>query len=848
MGSGPPPKVSLTEEMPPGTRALHLFLLVGVGVAQPLYDLLGRNPSFFVAHSATAIDLVVFAAIVSVALPVVLWSLQAFVTRLFAKLGSAVYLVVVAALFAIIAVVPVKRLFSTAGPSVVAVALAIGLAATLAYTRFPALRSVLTLVSPGALLFPVLLLFFSGASEIMQSADQAPAEPTAVTATTPVVLIVFDELPVTSLMNGDRLIDPVAFPSFAELAAHADWFRDAVTVAQNTSYAVPAILTGRYPDATRAPHVGAYPENIFTFLAGSYELRAVETFTRLCPDEINAALVEREPLGQRLTAVVVDSSVVWLHIVLPTRLTAGLPAIDATWRDFGRESDDQLIDDPHAHSHDSTWVAERFLQNLTSVSRPTLFFVHLNVPHLPWKYLPTGHEYTVQGAPLRPHGLQGEMWGPQDWEVIQGWQRHLLQLGYADRLLGRFIDRLRRTGLWNEALVIVTADHGASFRPGESRRRANETTAADILGVPLLIKLPGREDPQIHDGNARTIDILATVADVLDADLPWVIDGRSLYSDHPTEPGDVIVFRNKGADLEDSLELPDRPDAKYRTLERKLAIFGAGKPIDDLYAIGDYGGLVGRRTSELSAAPAPDTSLAIDDAWVYDDVDPDGTFVPAQISGRLAAPAPVVQPLDLAVSVNGTIQAATRTYSLPGENDFSSFSAMVSDAAFASGRNLVSVSLIEPVDGGDPRLAPLSAGTTISYTLRRDDAGTTTAILGSDGRTLTVESGAIRGEVHRNGETIIGMAADISDGVAAESILVFSGSQFLFSADVWLPTPSIVRRYDDPRLSKTGFRFTVPEVFLQQQADPLEIFAVVGSTATEIDLPPAQTVETDKLD
>jgi len=833
MSGGHGPEAPPPRGIPAGTRALHILLLSGVGIAQPLYDLLGRNPSFFVAHSATAVDLAVFTVLVSLALPAALWSVQAMVTRLSRGIGSAVYLVLVGALFAIIAAVPVKRLIPSSGWAAVVVALAIGIAAAVAYNRFSALRSVMSALSPSALVFPVLLIFFSGASEIVRDGSEIPAETTGPASTTSVVLIVLDELPVTSLMNGDRLIDPVAFPNFAELAAHADWFRNAVTVAQNTSYAVPAILTGRYPETSCAPHAAAYPENLFSFLAGSYELRAVETFTRLCPDEINAALVEREPLGRRLEAALIDASVVSLHILLPTTLASGLPAIDATWRDFGREGRDREIEDPHAHSHDSTWVADRFLRTLASVDRPTLFFVHLNLPHLPWQYLPSGREYTVRGAPLRPHGLQGEMWGAQEWEVIQGWQRHLLQLAYADRLLGRIITRLRRTGLWDEALIIVTADHGASFQPGESRRSTTAENAADVLGVPMLIKLPGRNDPQIHDENARTIDILATIADVLDADLPWAVDGRSLYAGPSERPEAIVIYRNKGAELEDRLELPNRPEDKYSTLDRKLAIFGAGAPIETLYSIGDFGRLVGRRISELGAAPAPGITVTLNDAWNYDDVDPDSTFVPAQITGRLTAPSPIDAPIDLAVSVNGIIQATTETYALPGENDYSSFSAMVSEAAMAPGRNLVTISLIEQVGSGEPALAPVSEGTTVTYSLRQyGDAPT--AILGSDGRTFTIKPGVVRGEVHRNGETVKGFAADVAGGRPAESILVFSGQRFLFSADVWLPTPGIVERYGDRRLIKTGFRFSVPQVFLGGETEALEVYAVVGATATRI--------------
>ena len=62
------------------------------------------------------------------------------------------------------------------------------------------------------------------------------------------------------------------------------------------------------------------------------------------------------------------------------------------------------------------------------------------------------------------------MWTDNQSAVNQYWQRHLLQLGFTDRLLGRLVTRLRRAGLYDRSLLVVTADHGASFRPGDNRR------------------------------------------------------------------------------------------------------------------------------------------------------------------------------------------------------------------------------------------------------------------------------------------------------------------------------------------------------------------------------------------
>ncbi len=57
-----------------------------------------------------------------------------------------------------------------------------------------------------------------------------------------------------------------------------------------------------------------------------------------------------------------------------------------------------------------------------------------------------------------------------------------------DRQLGRFFDDLRRAGLWDETLVIVTGDHGEAF--GEHGYFLHTTPHEETLRVPLLVKWP----------------------------------------------------------------------------------------------------------------------------------------------------------------------------------------------------------------------------------------------------------------------------------------------------------------------------------------------------------------------
>ena len=49
--------------------------------------------------------------------------------------------------------------------------------------------------------------------------------------------------------------------------------------------------------------------------------------------------------------------------------------------------------------------------------------------------------------------------------------RHLLQVGYVDHQVGLLLARLRRTGLFDQAMIVVTADHGIAFEVGVKDRR-----------------------------------------------------------------------------------------------------------------------------------------------------------------------------------------------------------------------------------------------------------------------------------------------------------------------------------------------------------------------------------------
>lgn len=143
------------------TDALHLFVLCAFAVAQPLYDLLGRAPQFFVAHRAGPLVILSFALALSAGVPALLLLLEAATSRFGSQVRRHLHTTLVATLATLVILPLADRIAKLPAPGVIAVALLAGLASAAAYRRLPAARSLLTAISPAILIFPIVFVLFS---------------------------------------------------------------------------------------------------------------------------------------------------------------------------------------------------------------------------------------------------------------------------------------------------------------------------------------------------------------------------------------------------------------------------------------------------------------------------------------------------------------------------------------------------------------------------------------------------------------------------------------------------------------------------------------------------------------
>ena len=706
-------------------RATHLLCLVGFAVAQPLYDLLARNTEFFVARGSAPIDVVVLVGCFLVVLPGALVVLGALPTAVSKRLGEVVYLVLVAALIAA-TLLPLAKRLSSSSVLVVLVAGMAALAGVFLYHRFRPLQSpfalgVLLVVS---LVFPLQFLFLSPvvnvvlpASVELEPGTAAPGRPV------PVVVLVFDELPIASLQDESQAIDAERYPNFAALAEESIWYRDTTTVALRTTEAVPAILTGRYPDEVLLPTVANHPENLFTLLASSYHVEAIESIVDLCPQEV-CEEPGIDPLGARVEGLFTDVSIAYGHLVLPEGLSGWLPSVTDTWGDFAPRRSDSGETQESVRTGTEILIG-RFLESVRPYDEPTLYFLHILLPHLPWQFLPSGQRYVpvellasaVQTAPLGSGEWEREAWGN-----IQDHQRHLLQVAYTDQVLGRILDRLRSEGLYDESLIVVTADHGINFAVGGSRRGFTKAGFSEVISVPLFIKMPGQSEGAVDDSVALSIDILPTITDVLELDLPFKVDGRSLLDPEREAVSGRIVY-GKGGEEPRRFELND--EARRAALRRNAFLFGGTAGI---FGAGPFGGLVGQVVGSRTIVSSK-ISAQVELEPVFESVQPETGVVPAQIAGRLAA-AELEEPLHLAIAVNGRVQATTLAYR---EADSMKFTAMVDGSSFVAGSNEIELFRILGDDVEGAKLTRLEVGERVLYTLAPAEESGMTEVISSRG-------------------------------------------------------------------------------------------------------------------
>jgi hypothetical protein len=660
-------------------RIAELAALCALAIAQPVFAVISDAVDFLVFRQVGGMGLVVFALLLILGPPLLLFGVEELLGWIRPAAKPRLHLLFVTALFTL-AVLQMFKVGLGPRPLPLLFAAVVASAFAVAYGRFVAVRLWARIAAPAPLVFAMLFLFTSPVSALLLKPRVAAAGATE-GKVAPVVVLVLDELPLVSLLDGHGRIDAELYPNLAAFSNDATFFRNATGVAARTPHALPAMLTGRFPVKSLAPVTSQYPTNLFALLNATHEVHAFESVTALCPVD---ACEDNEFGAGRRTALFGDSFAIWMRTLGsgsekdPVGRWYREETVRGARRSVSADDAGFLL----GHIEDNQPVRfQEFLAAIDGEGMP-FHFLHLMLPHAPWRYVPDGTQYESRSIGLVSHDQRTA----ERWPALVDHQRHLLQTMYTDRLVGQVVERLRQVGLYDKAAVLITADHGISFIPGLPRgtRDLRKENQHDVAWVPFLLKAPGQQEGTVRDDNVMGVDIAPTLAELAGVRTPWRVDGMSLVSAR-RETVKKVWSNEPGAQVE--LEAQQGFSRVLSTARGGMTDLQPGA--DGLFKLGPLGHLVGTPVEGHRVVAERDAVARVQDLDAYGDVQPAGGIVPALVTGSVVSSSGPLGDARVAIALNGTVAAVSDLYR-EGDTD-GSFAAMVPAAAFRPGKNQIEV-------------------------------------------------------------------------------------------------------------------------------------------------------------
>lgn len=666
---------------------LSILALWNLAVAQPLLDTFSRGAEFFVFNYVTPSELVLIVLLLCIILPLIIALPVLALKKRTPAIFKTLFVILIAILILLLALPGLLKHYTFAPMVITIITFLFSILIAIGYFRLPGLRLFFVFLTPAILVIPIVFLSHSQIRKILFWKE--PVLPHVNTrTTTPVIFVVFDEFPLTSLLTDQGIIDEKMYPNFAHLAQTTDWYRNATTVSSQTGTAIPAIVTGSMPKLGSLPIARDYPRNLFTLLAETHELNAMGPTAALSPKQH----IESQSTATRWRSLLSDIWIVYLNIILPPEWTTTLPAATGAWGNFAGGGSSSV-----AESTNPKQEFESFLNSIRPTQKPVLYFLHINLPHSPWHYLPDGKSFSSWG--LDGMFVRHENWPTEPAAATCAYQRHILQVGFVDTLIGNLISKLIDTKLYDKSLIVITADHGSSFRPGDMRRGITPTNYVDIIHVPLFIKKPFQKEGRLLDWNVESIDILPTVAEILNVQIPWKVDGFGVSTSEPKSRLRKTVWNmHRKTRMEFDPSVKELNDAAALRIQRLGEGFPFMLPIDE-----DTQRWINTSTQGLQNEQSG-KKVTITDANAFSNYDPSSSNIPLFVYGEVFFDRKS-EHLKLGIGINSKICAVTETF--PVITSREAFGSLIPKSCLSTGTNQVQV-LIIPKKGDNLLLIPFA--------------------------------------------------------------------------------------------------------------------------------------------
>jgi arylsulfatase A-like enzyme len=179
--------------------------------------------------------------------------------------------------------------------------------------------------------------------------------------------------------------------------------------------------------------------------------------------------------------------------------------------------------------------SEAVLQAAAARQRPVFLFLNLMDAHWPYVADPPFDHYFLGNEPRFNPSYDFSRrvnWGSA---VLSKEQQQALISEYdggiaaADAALGRLFGELRRLGLYDNTMIVITSDHGEGFLDHGIMDHGKGLAYQNYLHVPLLIKYPGQHAGNQSSASASQVDLMPTIVDIAGLSPVPGMQGRSLH-------------------------------------------------------------------------------------------------------------------------------------------------------------------------------------------------------------------------------------------------------------------------------------------------------------------------------
>jgi arylsulfatase A-like enzyme len=206
------------------------------------------------------------------------------------------------------------------------------------------------------------------------------------------------------------------------------------------------------------------------------------------------------------------------------------------------------LDRTSVSAFDINHGALQFLDAARASGAPFFLFVNYMDAHLPYvpdppfdtrypgldrRFMPADVPAVNKRVNAGAHGLTA----PEREHIVSQYDGGVAE---EDAAISDLLKRLRESGMYDNTLIVITADHGNAHGDHGLLDHFIGFVFQELIHVPLVIKYPGQQDASRSEDLVSQVDILPTILDALGMKTGPAVQGRSLLK--PAPDGGAIVY------------------------------------------------------------------------------------------------------------------------------------------------------------------------------------------------------------------------------------------------------------------------------------------------------------------